>query len=64
VEIPGKRVTVNVFLTVVSSHAITAIIVIGALATIIRPSFDIQGKTHGQESTVRGYHPNAVHLAV
>jgi hypothetical protein len=57
--------TVNVFLTVGFSHAITPIIVISAVATIIQQSFDIQGKTHGQESTVRGYHPaNIGHLDV
>ena len=49
--------TVNVFVTVGFSHAITPIIVISGVATIIQPSFDIQGKTHGQESAVRGYHP-------
>jgi hypothetical protein len=30
------------------SHAITPIIVISGVATIIQQSFDIQGKTHGQ----------------
>ena len=60
-----ERVAVNFFLTVGFSHAITPIIVISAVATIIQQSFDIQGKTHGQESTVRGYHlANIGHLDV
>ena len=64
--IPLERVaTVNVFLTVGFSHAITPIMVISAVATMIQQSFDIQGKTHGQGSTVRGYHPaNIGHLDV
>jgi len=47
--------TVNAFLTVGFSHAIAPIIVISAVATIIQQSFNIKGKTHGQESTVRDY---------
>jgi hypothetical protein len=42
-----------------------AIIVIRAVAATMQRSFDIQGKTHGQESIVRVYQPaNIGHLAV
>jgi hypothetical protein len=48
VRVSGEErvATVNVFLTVGFSHAITPITVISAVATIIQQSFDVQGQTH------------------
>ena len=61
----GKRVAkVNVVLTVGFSHAITPIIVISAVRTIIQQSFDIQEKPTDRKA-LSGYHPaNIGHLDV
>ena len=50
--------TGNVSLAVGFSQAITPVIVVVAVATIIQQAFDIQGENHGQERSprrLRGY---------